>query len=89
MFTEGEWIVSDWGHNKVVEIPETDKEICVISKHYEDYEANARLIAQAPRMYEALKRISAFYSDTNYKFVNDAMIEAVREINRAIAGVEK
>ena len=39
-------------------------------------------------MYEALKTISAFYSETGYKNEMPSMIEAVRKINRALAKTE-
>lgn len=57
-YTKGEWEVEDWGHNKVVTIPETGKEICVISKHYDNYEANAHLIAKSPQMAEWIVKVA-------------------------------
>ncbi len=54
----------------------------------EEAEANALLIAAAPEMYEALKTISAFYSETGYRNVMPSMIEAVRKINKALAKAE-
>jgi len=64
MYTKGEWGLSfngttETGHQKLSVVTDT-KLIATIQPQVDDSnEANARLIAQAPRLYEALKEIVA------------------------------
>ena len=91
-YTKGEWksrhpINNDY----TIYMGEYGKGIIQVAMLFEsspNAEANARLISAAPDMYEALKTISAFYSETGYKNVIPSMIEAVRKINKAIAKAE-
>jgi len=63
-----------------------------ICKECEEIDAILQRVAiygeAAPDLYEACKTISAFYSDTGYRNVTPAMVEAVRKINKAIAKAE-
>ena len=67
-YTKGEWVVHEWGDKFQVveaEVKVTEKPGIIMAGQLiiakEITEANAHLIAEAPRMYEALKELTKEY----------------------------
>lgn len=87
-YTKGEWKVKDWHTsievkcgNKV--IADLDRSNCSL---VED-EANANLIAQAPRMYEALKALTfQFAAAVEHPYSADTRVYT--QANEALAKAE-
>ncbi len=71
-FTKGEWIVANSGGTVIVHDGIRYKQICLLEKAplsiTKEVEANARLIAAAPAMYEALKKASKLIFDMKDKY---------------------
>jgi len=79
-YTKGEWVM-DGLEIVVGYVPDQDH-IASIDECNENYEGNARLIASAPDMYEALKNLIASFRDTPL-FATDVVTDALAAIRKA------
>lgn len=93
-YTKGKWELdysngAGWNNTKIAEIAAARISIIVPRREdidAEEMEANARLIAAAPAMYEALKAV-AFLEKTN--MTKDQMRTAIHNAKAAIAQAER
>lgn len=64
-FTKGDWYISDEDCDAVYSSSSTAR-ICCMDKFNSDFEANAHLIAAAPKMYEALSKLLEPYGTEDF-----------------------
>ena len=89
-YTKGEWEIENWGHGisiwKSDDRPNPTTQIAHLPLNHglkdSEVEANARLIASAPDMYEALKNLIASFRDTPL-FATDVVTDALAAIRKA------
>lgn len=82
-FTPGPWVVCDTWYASLI-APANDTKVCIaqtgnwLVNEKSEQEANARLIAAAPALYEALSRLSAVAEMTTFSDSYPAECEAAR-----------
>jgi hypothetical protein len=56
-YTKGEWLVSQAQSNEIITNYDVDDTVAAVYNKQKEWQANAHLIASAPDMYEALKKV--------------------------------
>ena len=87
-FTEGEWRVVNSGGKVISERKDYYVEICMLEtvplKISEEVHANARLIASAPNMFEALQSIIDYWNTPQSGSINDHINHSLKIAEKAI-----
>lgn len=95
-FTPPPWSVPDKGELRGAVVAKDGKMVCDPSgagRHEDEAEANARLIAAAPEMYELLGCIQDYlqtlvFDDIDQQFINEIWIDEIRMEMKKARGEE-